>query len=150
MPTRDEITEEGFGFFRGTWFVGRVPVREALDAVEYERRVLEALDGAASLPEEYEQLAVAAEDGDGTEVLSNHPLGQRFVASGLAEMTCWEGDMDPLGSLEIGVAGLVYSLAAIRCVTAASCRWHIAERSCRIVQSSFSLLRTGDWNSWQT
>ena len=127
MPDRDEISEEGFGFFRGTWFIGRMPVRDAERVVAYEARVIAALDRAASQADDFERLAVATEGGDGSELPDR--LGEGFEVSGLAALTAWDDDSDPLGALEIGVAGLTCSLSAIRCSTAASCRWHITERS---------------------
>lgn len=127
MPDRGEISEEGFGSFRGTWLIGRMPIRDAERAVAYEARVIAALDRAASQADDFEHLAVAAEGGDGSELSGR--LGKAFEVSGLAEMVAWDDDIDPLGALEIGVAGLTCSLSAIRCVTAASCRWHATERS---------------------
>jgi hypothetical protein len=127
MPNRNEITEEGFGFFRGTWFIGRVPVEEAEAVVQYEQKVIDALGEAAAGPEEFEQLAKAVEDGYGGELPD--ALAEVFASSGLAELADWDGDLPPLYGLEIGVAGLTCALSAIRCLTAASCRWHIDERS---------------------
>ena len=127
MPDQNEISEEGFGSFRGTWFIGRMPIRDAERVVGYEGRVLEALDYASSRADDFERLAMAAEGGDGSELPDR--LGEVFESSGLGELTAWDDDIDPLGSLEIGVAGLTCSLSAIRCLTAASCRSHITERS---------------------
>jgi hypothetical protein len=127
MPDRDEISEEGFGSFRGTWFIGRTTVQDAENVVGHEGDVLDALDRASSRADEFEHFATAAEGGDGSALSTR--LAATFKASGLADLTAWEGGVDPFESLEIGVAGLTCSLSAIRCLTAASCRWHITERS---------------------
>jgi hypothetical protein len=127
MPASDEITEEGFGFFRGTWFIGRVAVAEAQACVQQEGEIIELIDKHASRPEEYEQLATAIEKQDVD--LVDETLRSTASASGLAQWLSDENDEAPLGGLEIGVAGLTYALSAVRCLTAASCRWHMTDRS---------------------
>ena len=57
MPKRDDITEEGFGYFRGTWFIGRVRWRDAEQTVRREADVLEWLDDVAHTAEMFDTLA---------------------------------------------------------------------------------------------
>jgi hypothetical protein len=64
MPTRDEITEEGFGYFRGTWFIGRARLRDAEDTVRREAEVLAWLDEVTRDVEMFDRLATAIEYGD--------------------------------------------------------------------------------------
>jgi hypothetical protein len=127
MPDRDEITEEGFGFFRGTWLIGDMPVEEAEAIVRHERQLVEALDRASADPTEFEQLASSAESGEVGDIKGS--LRHSFMTSGLADLIAPEDDFDPLGGLEIGVAGLTFALSSMRCLTAASCRWHLNDRS---------------------
>src|SRR4051812_45373317 len=64
MPARGDITEEGFGYFRGTWYIGRATHAEARDVMSDERAIIDWLDQAARGPAEFERLATAIEKGD--------------------------------------------------------------------------------------
>jgi hypothetical protein len=127
MPASDEITEEGFGSFRGTWFIGRAPVAEAQEIVRAEAEIMHWLDRQSSSAEEFEHLAAAIEKQDVD--LLPEPLRSAASAGGLEEHLLEQDLEAPLGGLEIGVAGLVYTLSAVQCLTAASCRWHVGSRS---------------------
>lgn len=127
MPASDEISEEGFGYFRGTWFIGRVAVTEAQACVQLEDEIIEWIDKHASSPQEFEQLARAIEKQDMT--LLPEPLRSTAAARGFTQWFTDDDEAAPLGGLEIGVAGLTYALSVIRCLTAASCRWHMTNRS---------------------
>jgi hypothetical protein len=127
MPRVEDETDEGFGNFRDTWWMGEVPAPEAAEVVHYEGEVLEALDRAAQSAEEFEELALAVEHGE-TDGLSK-PLLSVYVKSGLSELAPAPDDAVLLGGLEIGVSGLAHALSAIRCPTAASCRSHFYERT---------------------
>src|SRR5688572_7356299 len=81
MPTADEITEEGFGHFRGTWFIGHVRVADANAIIRHEAEVIQWLDDAASTADEFERLACAIETGD-VDLLDDH-LREAARASGL-------------------------------------------------------------------
>jgi hypothetical protein len=126
MPKPEDISEEGFGWFRGTWFLGRVPIVEASGVVREEAEIIDWLDRVALTPEQFELLATAIETSESDHVPD--PLRQRAIAAGLSTFVA-EEDFPPLQGLEIGVAGLVYALSAIGCLTAASCRSHISARS---------------------
>jgi len=127
MPTREEISEEGFGGFRGTWWIGRVPVRVAETMLGAEAELLRLLDGLASTPDEFEQLAQAVEQLD----MSTAPeyLVEAARPTGLPQIIEAAADIPLLDGLEVGVAGLSYVLASIGCLTAASCRSHVDPRS---------------------
>ncbi len=127
MPDRDDVTEEGFGGFRGTWFIGRSLLEETEDLLRYEGEVIDLLDRSSETPEDFERFANAVEGGEGGDLPDR--LSEIFASSGLAELADWDGDLPPLQGLEIGVAGLIYALSSIRCLTAASCRSHVEERS---------------------
>ena len=127
MPSADEITEEGFGYFRDTWWIGRVPVDEAQATLTEEAEIIDWLDRVATTPDEFELLASAIEnryDGELPEALHT-----AAVATGFEGFLGDVNDGAPLEGLEIGVAGLTHALSAIQCLTAASCRWHISTRS---------------------
>jgi hypothetical protein len=120
MPKRDEIDEEGFGFFRDTWLIKDVPVSEAREIMAAERRMAEVIDELTSDADDFERLAVVAESAgidDPAEDLSE----QERVA--LSEVV---SDVPELGGLDLGVAGLVYALATVRVLPAASCRSHLS------------------------
>jgi hypothetical protein len=119
-PTSGEISEEGFGYFRGTWWIGHVPVSDARHTVAFEREVVAALDALAGDEQEFEVLATALED---FEPESDVPLVLRDTpVEGLVRP--FIGGYSPLGGLEIGVAGLTYALSTVGFRTAASCRAH--------------------------
>jgi hypothetical protein len=127
MPSSDEITEDGFGYFRGTWFIGHVPVIEAQVAVREEGGIMDWLDEVATNPDEFERLASAIEIQD--EAALTEPLLTRALTHGLGQLVTTNEEDPPLGDLEVGVAGLVHALSTIRCLTAASCRSHMTDQS---------------------
>jgi len=130
-PTSDEISEEGFGFFRDTWWIGRARVSDARETIEFERDVVTALDALAEGDEEFDVFARAVEnlepEGDGALGLTGTPVEELVQP--------YVGDYSPLRGLEIGVAGLTYALSAVGFRTAASCRAHGANgwTNCPIV-----------------
>jgi hypothetical protein len=118
-PTRDEISEEGFGYFRGTWWIGPARLGEAREAIAFERDVVEALDLMAPDEDRFDVLARRVEnldDDDDVAELAGTPLED------VAHPYLGEGS--PLHGLELGVAGLTYALSALGFRTAASCRGH--------------------------
>jgi hypothetical protein len=127
MPSSDEISDEGFGYFRGTWFIGRVSVEEARSIVSVEAELIQLLDRVASSANQFELLASAIERQDVDQLPDG--LHSRALENGLRRFVTGGEDHHPLDGLEIGVAGLVYALSALRCLTAASCRSHVTSRS---------------------
>jgi hypothetical protein len=137
MPAAEDISEEGFGYFRGTWFIGRVPVSEAQSTVRYEAEIIEWLDAVASSPEDFELLASAIEDGEADSLPDT--LHATAVGMGIDRYLAGPEEPGPLDGLEIGVAGLTHALSAVRCLTAASCRSHVRSDSwsdCPVVFSA--------------
>src|SRR6266567_8365943 len=64
MPKPEDIDEEGIGsLIRGTWLVKDVPVREARQLGQEERRIAEVLGNLAATAEDFDRLAHAVEDG---------------------------------------------------------------------------------------
>lgn len=126
LPPREEVSEEGFGSFRGTWFIGRVPLAEAEEIVREETEILNWLDRNAASPDDFEVLARAIETQETADVAAD--LG-REVPVGLDLLATDGGDVFPLNGLEVGVSGLCHTLSAVGCLTAASCRSHLKQRS---------------------
>jgi hypothetical protein len=127
LPSRDEISEEGFGPFRSTWWTGRARIRDAEALIVEEREIIRLIDGLAKTPSEYEDLATSVEHRNADELARG--LFDRASASPLAAYWADADDFAPLEGLEIGVAGLAAALAATGSVTAASCRWHIRSQT---------------------
>jgi len=131
MPKPEDIGEDGIGqFIHDTWLIKDVPVREARRLRQDERRIAEVVGDLATTAEDFDRLAHAVEDGyepmepDGGYDLTateRAELGQ-FLAENEDEGTA-------LDSLELGVAGLVYALATVRIIPAASCRGHPGPRT---------------------
>lgn len=128
LPPEDEISEEGYGFFRDVWDIRGVTHEEARAVVEEERHLVQLLDRASSQRDEFEALATAIERGDPASLPDGfaklHPESEILEIVG-------DGDRDEgvLDGLEIGVAGLAFALSAIGCFPAASCRSHASEHS---------------------
>jgi hypothetical protein len=124
LPKPEDIDEEGIGaYFRDTWLIKDVPVREARQLRKKEQRIAEIVGRLADTPEDFDRLAYAAEgdyDPDDT--------NDGFHLSATEQVELYEflsGDQTGgLESLELGVAGLVYALASVRIIPAASCRGH--------------------------
>lgn len=125
MPTEEEISEEGFGFFRGTWYIGHVSTADAQSTLREESELIRVLDDSASSPEEFEELASAIEGND----IDGLPEPLREVALDHGVGQLLDEDLAPLDGLEIGVAGITHALSSIRCLTAASCRSHISSHN---------------------
>lgn len=126
MPSADDITEEGFGFFRDTWRIGRVSVKGAQETISDEGELIRIIDEVASVPEEFELLASCIEGSDTDSLPAS--LRAAALAGGLGHLVS-DDDFPPLGGLEIGVAGLTHALSAMGCLTAASCRWHTSSHT---------------------
>lgn len=124
MPGPDDIDEEGFGYFRDTWLIRDVQVRDARCVAAEERRIASAIDGIADNAEHFERLASAVEHGSVDDPDNGLTAAERSVLGQFASDVPAE-----LGGLELGVAGLVYALATVRILPAASCRSHDGLRS---------------------
>ncbi|MCP3758386.1 hypothetical protein [Streptomyces sp. TBY4] len=128
MPAEEDVSEEGFGLFRGTWLIGDVSHDDAVAMIGEERQLATHVDLTAPTHAEFEAIAGAIE--------SNDPacLPPGFTSKHAhSEIISIVGDghsAEPvLGSLDIGVAGLSYALTSVGCITAASCRGHLTEHA---------------------
>lgn len=128
MPPEDEISEEGYGFFRGVWDISGARRDDALAVIAEERRLVDLVDQVTATPGEFEAVATAVEDGSPDSLppgfADRHPHSEILEIVG-------DGDRDEgvLDGLEIGVAGLSYALSSIGCFPAASCRSHSSGHS---------------------
>ena len=120
MPSPDEIDEEGFGFFRDTWLIKDVPVAEARDILNAERRMAEVVDLLAQDEDDFDRLAGVAESSGVDDPQEDLTDRERQA---LSEVVF---DIPELGGLELGVSGLAHALATVRVLPAASCRSHTA------------------------
>ncbi|SRR5216684_2167690 len=128
MPKPEDIDEDGIGaFFHNTWLIKDVPVREARQLRKEERRIAEVVGHMATTAEDFDRLAHAVEDGYDPD--EDYDLTATERAE-LDEFLSDDEDEAPaLESLELGVAGLVYALATVRIIPAASCRGHPGDRA---------------------
>lgn len=126
MPKPEDIDDDGIGvLIHDTWLIKDVPVREARRLRQEESRIAEVVGRLATTPEDFDRLATAVEEGlepDGDYSLTNTERAELGQALSDDEAT-------PLDSLELGVAGLVYALATVRIIPAASCRGHPGGRA---------------------
>ena len=129
MPKPEDIDEDGIGaYFRDTWLIKDVPVREARRLRQKERRIAEVLGHLAATAEDFDRLAYAVEGGYDPDETDE---GFHLTATEQAELDEFLSDDETAGleSLELGVAGLVYALATVRIIPAASCRGHPGDRA---------------------
>ncbi len=129
MPKAADIDEEGIGCYcRGTWLIKDVPVGAARSLRRDERRIAEVLGNLAMTAKDFDRLAQAIEDCASQEDFnerSDLSPAERDALRGFLP----EDETGILDSLEIGVAGLVYALATVRIIPAASCRGHTGNRA---------------------
>ena len=131
MPKPEDIDVDGIGaFFDDTWLIKDVPVREARRLRQEERRIAEVVGQLASAAEDFDRLAHAVEDGYEPDEPDG---GYDLTATERAKLGEFlpenEDEGTALDSLELGVAGLVYALATVRIIPAASCRGHPGPRA---------------------
>jgi len=120
-PRGDEIDDEGFGGFRGTWAIVRPWLRDARRIVHADAELVAVADSASTDAEEFDAVARALEHGEPDDV----PEGLAGAAAVLEAIDAHTDDLgEPLDGLELGVAGTVFLLAALGCYPAASCRGH--------------------------
>jgi hypothetical protein len=129
MPKPADIDEDGIGsFIGGTWLIKDVPFREARRLRQEERRIAEVVGDLADTAEDFDRLAHAVEDGcDPDERNERYALTSDERAA-LDDFVS-DDESPALESLELGVAGLVYALATVRVIPAASCRGHPGDRA---------------------
>ena len=129
MPKPEDIDEEGIGsLIRGTWLIKDVPVREARQLGQEERRIAEVLGNLAATAEDFDRLAHAVEDGYDPDNPDERYALTSTERTALGDFLS-DDQTAALDSLEIGVAGLVYALATVRVIPAASCRGHPGDRA---------------------
>jgi hypothetical protein len=124
MPKAEDINEEGIGcLLRETWLIKDVPVREARQLRQDERRIAEVVGNLAASVEDFDRLAHAVEDGYDPDTPDERFALTATERAALDEFVS-DDETAVLESLELGVAGLVYALATVRIIPAASCRGH--------------------------
>lgn len=137
-----DIDEEGIGsLIRGTWLIKDVPVREARQLGQDERRVAEIVGSMATTAEDFDRLAHAVEDGYDPDDPDERYALTSAERAGFDEFIS-DDETAALDSLELGVAGLVYALATVCVISAASCRGHPGDHAWSDVPSYCSRRRS--------
>lgn len=119
LPARNEISDEGFGYFRDTWFIGAIGTRVANAVLAADISLTALADSYSASEDEFDAVARALEAAD-KDLLPSHLIDSpplelsRQLLVGASEV----------GSLELGVASLSHALSAVGVLTAASCRGH--------------------------
>lgn len=120
-PRPEDVSEEGFAYFRDTWLIRGVRITEAREVCADEQRLVAIVDRLATNETEFDALANALESGD------QEAVPEQFRSDDeLTEELTGEPALD---GLELGVAGLVYAVAAVGFWPAASCRGHPGDRA---------------------
>jgi hypothetical protein len=116
VPSASDLDDdEGFGLFRDVWPISDISIEEARELAANDHRLAHFTGSLAASAHEFDLIATAVETGsaEGIEGLS---------ADQMAALTPYLTGVVALDGLEVGVAGLVYSLAAGGMYPAASCR----------------------------
>jgi hypothetical protein len=119
-PSQSDLEEdEGFGFFREVWPIFDITETEAREITLRDRSLAVFVSNLAANNVEFDLIATAVETGSVEDI-------EGLTQEQYTALTPYMTDMTALENLEIGVAGLAYSLAAAGMYPAASCRGHPA------------------------
>jgi len=117
-PTADDLAaDEGFGYFDNTWPIFNIPGAEARRITGIDRSLSVVASSLTVTESEFDAIATALETGSADDI-------DGLSADQLEALTPYMTDIVTLENLELGVAGLVYCLAAAGMYPAASCRGH--------------------------
>jgi hypothetical protein len=114
---RDVDENDGFGNFDNVWAILNVSVEHAWRVFRRDRFFCTLVASLAANEQEFDVLASVAETGSADEV-------EGITLDQLSALVGHFPEAEELEDLEIGVAGLVYALAAAGMYPAASCRGH--------------------------
>ena len=128
LPAPEEIDEEGYGYFRGVWVIGRVSRDEAREVLSWEQDVVAAIDGLANSVERFDELAHIVEDfePDDDNPLDAKEFRELSDHERLLLRRCLDSGEELMTGVDLGVAGLALTLAATGFMPVASCRGHAA------------------------
>ncbi|MER5798606.1 hypothetical protein [Streptomyces mirabilis] len=109
MPRREDMSEEGFSYFRDSWLILDVPPDIAVIIIDFDVRIALTIETMSPDASVFEKYALAIEE-ERFEDIPGDPFANfpEYAIEGL----------------ELGVSGLAHALAAIGCAPAASCRSH--------------------------
>jgi hypothetical protein len=117
IPTAEEIDADvGFSNFTDVWPITDVTADHAQNVISQDKFLSTLVASLATNDTEFEILAAAAETGYGED--------EELTADQLAALIHHFPAAEVLEGLELGVAGLVYALAAAGMYPVASCRGH--------------------------
>jgi hypothetical protein len=117
-PTAEDLeADEGFGYFDNTWPIYDISEAEARELATSDRSLSVVASNLATTELEFDGIATALETGSAEDIEGLRPDQLEAVIPYLTDRVTLEG-------LELGVAGLVYCLAAAGMYPAASCRGH--------------------------
>lgn len=117
-PTAEDLeADEGFGYFDNTWPIYEISEAEARELATTDRSLSIVASNLAATESEFDDIATALESGSADDIEGLEKIQLEAITPYLADRVTLEG-------LELGVAGLVYCLAAAGMYPAASCRGH--------------------------
>jgi hypothetical protein len=117
-PTAEDLeADEGFGYFDNTWPISEISEAEARELATTDRSLSIVASNLAATESGFDDIATALETGSADDI-------EGLRKDQLDAITPYLADRVTLEGLELGVAGLVYCLAAAGMYPAASCRGH--------------------------
>ncbi|MBG6055295.1 hypothetical protein IWX81_001706 [Salinibacterium sp. CAN_S4] len=120
VPKTSDIDDEGFGNFIGVWPIVGAGTHWTAEVIRAEAVAAEHVGQRARNAWEFEALARRVEEMDPDDPMPREELADLpFLADPTSN---WAG----LGSLELGVSGLVHAMSNAGFFPAASCRSHVA------------------------
>ena len=117
LTAEDLEADEGFGYFDNTWPIYDITEAEAAELTSIDRSLSIIAGDLAATEFEFDDIATALETGSADDIEGLRPDQLEAIAPYLTDRVTLEG-------LELGVAGVVYCLAAAGMYPAASCRGH--------------------------
>ena len=109
-PTAEDLeADEGFGYFDNTWPIYDITEAEAAELTSIDRSLSIVAGDLAATEFEFDDIATALETGSADDIEGLRPDQLEAIAPYLTDRVTLEG-------MELGVAGLVYCLAAAECI----------------------------------
>ena len=118
-PRGSDLEDEGFGFFRGTWVIRGVTIKEAREVVKNETAMVKVVGSLAQDARTFDLICKAFEDEESESIPDDIQEDPR-----IADLQILSSEVTAYTGLELGVGGLVFALSAVGCWPAASCRGH--------------------------
>jgi hypothetical protein len=118
-PRGNDLDDEGIGFFRDTWIIRGVTIKDARQVIRSETAMVNVVGSLSEDAATFDLISKAFEDRESELIPDDLREDSR-----IAELETMSTDVTEYTGLELGVGGLVFALSAAGYWPAASCRGH--------------------------